>query len=159
MIENAQFVAVTRRFIGGNTDKIQALFGILDSPRYGIGRKISAIADVLGMARENVPTMGNRHLGVHAKMTEREIRQHLVVALRPDWRGHTREASEVRVRRSQLREREALDWLRLPLSERLRLKRASRAANGMIGTVPPAPKTVWVWQKLNLAKYRLLALG
>jgi hypothetical protein len=153
------FICATRRFVEENTDKIQALFGVLDSARYGINRKVVAIADILGISPEDVPTVPNRQLGIHAKMTEQEIRRHLAVALRPSWRRETESAHWIRVRRSQLREREALDWLRLPLAERTRLKRASRAANGTICTVPSAPRAAWVWKELQRAKSSLLGLG
>ena len=160
MITHVLFVRATRRFVKDNTDKIQALFGVLDSDRFGIDRKIAAIAAILGITSGDVPAFGYPPFGTRTdeKATKREIGRYLAVMLRRDWRRETEEALLVHECRRQLREREELDWLRLPLAERIRLKRAGRAANGTICTVPSAPKPArMVWDSLRQAQLDLLA--
>jgi hypothetical protein len=156
---NVRFVVAIRNFTVQNLDKVQALWGILNSDRYGIGRKVSAIADILGINAQDIPVVSGRHLGICAGGTHREIARHLAIAIRKDWRRFTDEAGWVATRRAQLREREQLDWLRLPFAERIALQRASRAANGKFFTVPAAERAGWLWAQLqdHLEQLRIVA--
>jgi hypothetical protein len=114
-----KFLVAIHDFIMGNCDKIQALFGIINAEQYGVDRKARALANVLGVYSEDVPTVARR-VGNGASSVKSCLlwREYLAAAMRQDWMSFTEEAEALREARTTLRAFEKLDWLRVPLSTR-----------------------------------------
>jgi len=150
-------IAVRRYIRRYGPDAVEGLYGILNSNRFGITRKMRALASVLEIPHEIIPFEPRKvGCGPSAVGTYWRLRKLLGQAQRPDWARFLTPAYWLKVRRRQLQDRSE-DWLLLPFRERVKLRSESQRASGWIITVPPV-KYAYIVEQLQREKADLKKL-